>query len=775
MRRFTGCFVLCCLLIALAGLVAFPAAAQVPGQVPGLPIAPGAGDSPSEQALKNPEAVRDAVSRLSDVEVRDLLLRELDAKIDPVNSEGQTWHELAQSTAGIVTVLAQHFVSVWHDTIHVFTDTSSTIQAYGMQTDTTLIEYWSVVISTILIGLLLEKALLRIRPEYRPHTSLAADQRLSATVRITSHRLLLMTLSLAVTYALGTLYFGYYNFEWRGFMLALVAWMIIRLSRWCSQFFQLPDVPEARLTPVSTYWARFMVRQTTVIAVIGGAAYMTYNFRIGIGMVEAAITISFWFIAALFSVIIYSIWRGRFAFSDMIMAGHVDPTAAWEKIAKFWPWVAILLALGEFLFIQYLAATNRADDISIGGIFLTLMIILFLPVMLNAVVPVVARLLPTHGLTHEFDRAKRLATREPLEKIGRVGVLFLLLTILAGLWSIDLLDLLSLRIGSSAVEVLVELFWLAVLTFIAWQIFNIWIDRMQAADAGLGGSEEIELGDMGGQGGTRLATVLPLFRKAGHVLLTITFLLVALSELGINIAPFIAGFGIIGLAVGFGAQALVRDVVSGLFFLIDDAFRIGEYVDIGGTVGTVEKISIRSLRLRHHRGPLHTVPYGEIAKLTNYSRDWVIVKLKFRVPFDTDINMVRKLFKQIGQDLLAHDELGQDFIQPFKSQGVFDVDDSAIIVRGKFMAKPGKQFLIKREVYVRVQKAFEENGIAFARRSVIVEVAGIDGTNAGDLNPEHVRKAALAAAEQAIEEQQIGEQDMDDDMMMGGGAGPNDR
>ncbi|MEO0392350.1 MAG: mechanosensitive ion channel domain-containing protein [Pseudomonadota bacterium] len=756
-------------IVILLGLMAL-VPALVPGltspalaQMPGLPMASPSASNDAPQDPEDTGEVHELVSRLSDAEVRERLLLELDEKAEFGEGDRQSWQQLVRSLLGTATLLAGHFSTVWHDTVNVFTDTGGTIAAYGSQTDRTLLEYWSVVIAAVLIGLMLEKGIRWAVPEPRPHAPLPPKERLSATLKISHHRLLLMTLSIGTTVLIGTWYFEAYSFDWRGFMLAMVAWMIIRISRWSSQFFQLPDVPEARLTPVSTYWARFMVRQTTVIAVIGGGAFLTYNFRVGVGLVEAAVTITFWFMVMLFAVVIYSIWRGRHAFSDMIMAGNADPTPAWATIAKSWPWVAMVLVFGEFLFIQYYAATDRAGDISIGGVFLTLMIILFLPPLLNAVVPLVAKLLPIHSLNDDIAKAKRLATRPPVEKIGRVGMLFLLLTILAGLWNISPLNLLSLRIGSDAVSVLVELFWLSVGTFLVVQIFDIWVGRMKAADEGLGGPEEVELGEMGGQGGTRLATVLPLFRKTGHSLILITFVLLALSELGVNIAPFIAGFGIIGLAVGFGAQTLVRDVVSGLFFLIDDAFRIGEYVDIGGTMGTVEKISARSLRLRHHRGPLHTVPYGEIAKLTNYSRDWVIVKLKFRVPFDTDINRVKKIFKQIGRDLLEHEELGPDFIQPFKSQGVFDVDDSAIIVRGKFMSKPGKQFLIKREVYVRVQRAFDENGIAFARRSVIVEVAGVDAEAENGGMTDAQRKAAISAAEQAIEEQQAQEASEGDD------------
>ncbi|MEM7254199.1 MAG: mechanosensitive ion channel family protein, partial [Pseudomonadota bacterium] len=189
---------------------------------------------------------------------------------------------------------------------------------------------------------------------------------------------------------------------------------------------------------------------------------------------------------------------------------------------------------------------------------------------------------------------------------------------------------------------------------------------------------------------------------------------------------------------------LVKDIVSGLFFLADDAFRVAEYIEIGETRGTVEKISLRSLRLRHHRGLVHTIPYGEIPKLTNYSRDWVIMKLRFRVPFETDINKVKKIFKRIGQEMLEHPDIGGDFLQPFKSQGVAEMDDDGIVVRGKFMAKPGKQFMIRKEVYVRVQKAFDEAGIPFARKQVMVHIPGLDKSD--ELSEEDLKAVGAAAA-----------------------------
>jgi small-conductance mechanosensitive channel len=216
----------------------------------------------------------------------------------------------------------------------------------------------------------------------------------------------------------------------------------------------------------------------------------------------------------------------------------------------------------------------------------------------------------------------------------------------------------------------------------------------------------------------------------------------------VDTTPLLAGASIVGLAIGFGAQKLVTDVVSGIFFLVDDAFRVGEYVTVEGTMGTVEKISIRSMQLRHHKGPVHTIPYGEIPKITNFSRDWVIMKLRFTVPFESDPNKIKRIFKKIGQELMEAPEFEGDFLQPFKSQGVLEIDDIGMVIRGKFMAKPGKQFMIRKEIFNRVNKEFAENGLEFARREVRVALPSMDSSKL----TEEDKQAISAAATQAVQE-----------------------
>jgi moderate conductance mechanosensitive channel len=196
--------------------------------------------------------------------------------------------------------------------------------------------------------------------------------------------------------------------------------------------------------------------------------------------------------------------------------------------------------------------------------------------------------------------------------------------------------------------------------------------------------------------------------------------LVVISSAGIDVAPLLAGFGVLGLALSFGSQTLVKDVVSGIFFLAEDAFRIGEYIDCGKLMGTVEQISLRSVRLRHHNGPIHTIPFGQIASVTNYSRDWGTTKFELRFDREADLESIRKTAKKVGIGLLEHPEFGSDFLVPLKMQGIQSVNETSMVIRFKFTARPGKPSLIKREGMKRLLAACREAGLPLASNAVVV-------------------------------------------------------
>jgi small-conductance mechanosensitive channel len=213
---------------------------------------------------------------------------------------------------------------------------------------------------------------------------------------------------------------------------------------------------------------------------------------------------------------------------------------------------------------------------------------------------------------------------------------------------------------------------------------------------------------------TRLLTLLPLLRTTLAIIFLLLFALSALWTLGIQIAPLLAGAGIFGLAIGFGAQTLVRDVISGVFFLIEDVFRIGEYIESGtSTKGIVEHISLRTVALRHHNGPLTFVPYGLLGTVRNDSRDWVIDKFNLPLPLSVDSERIRKMIKGIGEEMAIDPELGPVIREPLKGK-LYRVDPGVKIFRCKFMTAPGCQFDLRTAALKRIEGALVAAGIPFA-------------------------------------------------------------
>jgi small-conductance mechanosensitive channel len=163
-----------------------------------------------------------------------------------------------------------------------------------------------------------------------------------------------------------------------------------------------------------------------------------------------------------------------------------------------------------------------------------------------------------------------------------------------------------------------------------------------------------------------------------------------------------------------------------MFYLFDDAFRIGEYIVAGSYKGTVESFSLRSVRLRHHRGPIYTIPFGDLGAVQNLSRDFVIDKLSFQVTYDTDLDKARKLIKKAGQELAADPEIGPKIIEPLKMQRVENFGEYGVEIKTKVTCVPGGQWEVRKKLYPMIKQLFEENGIEFARPTVKVSGSGTD-------------------------------------------------
>lgn len=254
----------------------------------------------------------------------------------------------------------------------------------------------------------------------------------------------------------------------------------------------------------------------------------------------------------------------------------------------------------------------------------------------------------------------------------------------------------------------------AVAIYAGWRFLKYRMDSyiasnpLPSADVSGDSEEEVQVA------ASRLRTLMPLLRVVAGATIAVVGGLLVLSELGVNITPLIAGASVFGLAVSFGSQSLVRDIVSGIFFLAEDSFRIGEYVDCSKVKGTVEGFSVRSLKLRHQNGQLHIVPFGQVGHITNFSRDWTVVKFNIAFANGTDVELLRKTVKKIGLQMMEEPQFKPILLQPLKMQGVVDIKDNSLIVRFKFMARPKNPTMVQRMAIRRMYDQFPALGIQFA-------------------------------------------------------------
>ena len=429
------------------------------------------------------------------------------------------------------------------------------------------------------------------------------------------------------------------------------------------------------------------------------------------------------FSLALNGVIIFGVWMFKHQIDLMFIDSDEDLSHrelvkkqgfAVQVFIHIWPalFTAWMLGIwGTWLYNSLIGLEDAAVSVGIAW-------------WITIIFPTLDRVV--HALLKNFSQIKWLQSRhfERRSTVFRhvVQTSFRIAALFAAIITIS--SALGFQTGFVSMAMGTERLWRAVdvlitvgLVYVVWTLLSAYIERKLPAEESALASLE---GDGGGGGASRYETLLPVIRSTLNVVFFIFLALSVLHSMGISIAPLLAGAGIVGIAIGFGAQKLVQDILSGMFFLIDDAFRRGEYIEVENLRGSVEQISLRSMQLRHHLGAVQTIPYGEIKTVRNLSRDWVTMKLELRLPYETDIEKVRKIIKKTGQAMLENEEWGQNFILPLKSQGVMRVDDSALIVRMKFTSKPGEQWVIRREAYRLVRDALEAAGIRFARREVRV-------------------------------------------------------
>ncbi|WP_459947148.1 mechanosensitive ion channel domain-containing protein [Desulfocastanea catecholica] len=520
------------------------------------------------------------------------------------------------------------------------------------------------------------------------------------------------------------------------FMAILFVISFCRLVSIVSSIVFAPRRSSLRLLNIEDTAALNLKWITQILFSYAGIAYCVLALCKELGLADNSFVLLTIMLGSLFLLLVaYFIMRNRFVVaSHMLSSQSSDGQRNWlaRQLAPIWYIPALLYLFAVWVNFLYLQVSETGQENSA-----LLLSMLAVPLFLvfdrigQWFVRTVVSVLHTQNtvekkqvesgqldsiLLSHSEKEQLLISR--VSMVVRIAILFAMTIWVLTLWGYKLpyATAITRAVFESLVTVALALFF--------WRIASAYIERkikeMSPETSDKNESEDCDWGGAAQRG--RSYTLLPMARKFIGTVLVVMVSMIILSAIGVNIGPLLAGAGVVGLAVGFGAQKLVSDVLSGFFYLLDDAFRVGEYVEAGGLSGAIEKITLRNVMLRHHRGMLQIVPYSDLGPITNFMRGGLVVKFNLEFPYDTNVDQVRKVIKKVGQELLEEEEYKNDFIHPIKSQGVREITNSVMTIRVKFTAKPGAHFLIRREAYRRITEALMAKGIHYAHRKIIVEL-----------------------------------------------------
>ena len=566
---------------------------------------------------------------------------------------------------------------------------------------------------------LFSRATRRIRNNLEGHPVDAVGDR----VRLVAERAA-FALGLVIAYAIGSIG-AFLVFHWPGLLRRivlgyLIVFLAIRIAAVLGRFLLAPYNERFRVIPMDSAAARYWYLRLRIIVGWLVFAFVTRELQGALGISPAAVDIVG---AALglcwIAILLEALWRRPVDTSAVALPETARETHRLSRVKQ-----NVLLTVGlVLLWGLRLAGMMPA--------FWLLAVVLAWPLADRLTRRAVEHLLRPPGTTEIVGVPP--VTTVFLERGLRAALIIGALALLAWGWGIDIESLagqetMMMRLAHGALSAVAIL----LIADFVWHVAKAAIDRKlaESVDPGLPNTDEARRR-------ARLRTLLPIFRNILFVVVIVVAVMMALAALGVEIGPLIAGASVIGVAIGFGAQSLVRDVIAGMFYLLDDAFRVGEYIQSGNYKGTVESFSFRSVRLRHQRGAVYTVPFSLLGAVQNQSRDWVIDKLTVGITYDSNIDLARKLIKQIGLELAEDPEFKPLILEPLKMQGVDAFGDFAVQIRMKMMTLPGENFVIRRQALARIKKAFDANGIKFAYPTVQL---------AGDGEP-----STAAVAQQALQ------------------------
>ena len=518
------------------------------------------------------------------------------------------------------------------------------------------------------------------------------------------------------------------NWQTRIIGLALInALLVVGVIAAVTRRLLEPRDADRRLFSISDETAGYLfgwVRLFTVIAVIG---YVTNEVWLSLGLPlgprNAVINVTELLVSVMLIILVLHYRRpvARFlggaeapdkAADGAAVAEPVDgaPAARLQilgmlrrRLADIWHVLAIAYLVVVYL-VFALGIPGGFSFMMRATIFTVLLIIAasLATVLLGAAVGQASRPRPGTPARSSAIRRRTTVYLPIVERIGRFAITVVAIFVFLQIWGISSFEWLEGEFGNQLFASTVSIVLVGVGAIVVWEMVSSLIDRRLSRAA----ASEDAMAQT-----ARLRTLLPLLRNVLMIVLVTVSALIALSEIGIDIAPLLAGAGVIGLAIGFGAQTLVKDVITGLFNLAENTIQVGDVVNVAGNGGLVEGLTIRAVRLRDLAGNLYTIPFSEVTTVMNMTRDFSFYVFDIGVAYREDMDHVIEVVKELGQELQEDPTYAPAILEPIEILGVDAFADSAVILKARFKTRPIKQWFVGREFNRRMKKRFDELGI----------------------------------------------------------------
>jgi small conductance mechanosensitive channel len=489
--------------------------------------------------------------------------------------------------------------------------------------------------------------------------------------------------------------------------LAGNAYLLWRMARVILTFLYAPEAEDFRLIHTTNRRAAWLVTSFSNIVVTIAAGFWLVATAEVLGLPHAnaqVLALDIGLFVHIEAAIL--IWQSRHIVAGWIRGQPDEAKIAFgirPRLAAVWHFIALFYVLA--IWVAYAAGVHNAFGV------LLRVVVVFVGALVGArltwfgFVTGLDRLLDEETAetrSHPMLRERIRAYKSLLKLTIRIIVLSLVIAFMLQGWGVNVIPwLLRDPLSRALINAFIAIVITVAIAIALWEFINYYIKNRIENLAQAGKTRQA----------SRLKTLLPMLKASIGVTIFLTAALICLSQIGVNLVPLLAISGVAGIAIGFGSQKLVQDIITGLFLLLEDAIQVGDTVTLAGMSGTVEQLSIRTIRLRGGDGSINIIPFSAVTTVTNMTRDFGYAQISIEVAYDEDLDHVSAVLTDIAKKMRAEPQWGAQMRDDLQIFGLDQFGASGLVITGQIRTGPGQHWAVRREFYARVKARFEAEHI----------------------------------------------------------------